>query len=56
MWKLYVQMKSDDTAQLLNKPYEKEVISREQNPFLKYNQPLELITYIERGFRSFHTK
>ena len=31
MWKLYVQMKSDDTAQLLNKPYVNEVYLTGQN-------------------------
>ena len=40
---------------LLNKPYENEVTLREQNPPLKYCQPLELLTYFEKRFRSFNT-
>ena len=42
-----IQLKSDQTAQLLNKLYENEVILREQNLFLKCCQRLELLTYIE---------
>ena len=34
-------------APLLNKPYENEVILREQKASLKYCQPLELFTYFE---------
>ena len=51
---IHLQLKSDETAQLLNKPYVNEVISRGHNLFLKFCQPLELLTYIGRGFRSFH--
>ena len=40
---------------LLNKPNENEVTFKKQNISLKCCQPLELLTYIERGFRSFHT-
>ena len=32
-----------------------EVILRRQNIPLKFRQPLELLMYIEKGFRSFHT-
>ena len=41
--------------QLLNKPYVNEVILRGQSLFLKYLQPLELLTNIEKGVRSFYT-
>ena len=34
---------------LLNKPYENEVILREQNPPLKCNWPLEISTSFEMG-------
>ena len=40
---------------LLNKPYENKVILRGQNVPTKGCQPLELLMYIERGIRSFHT-
>ena len=40
---------------LLNKPYENEVTLKGQNTPLKCCQPLELLLYIEREFRSFHT-
>ena len=42
-------------VRLLNKPYENEVILRMQNIPLKYCQPLELLMYIGRGLRFFHT-
>ena len=41
-------------APILNKPYENEVTLRGQNILLKCCQPLELLMYIGRGFRSFH--
>ena len=34
---------------LLNKPYENEVTLTEQNPPLKYCQPLELLTQLKKG-------
>ena len=46
---------SDQTAQLLNKPYVNEVILRRKILSLECCQPLELFRYIKRGFRSFHT-
>ena len=46
----YIQLKSERP---LIKPYVNEVILRGQNLSLKCCQPLELLTYIERGFRSF---
>ena len=42
-------------ARLLNKSYENEVTLREQDICWKCCQPLELLTYIKRGFRYFHT-
>ena len=39
----------------LNKSYENEVTLREQKLPLKCCQLTELLIYIERGFRSFHT-
>ena len=42
-------------TQFLNKPHENEVTLREQNVSLKFCQPLELLIYFGKGFRSFHT-
>ena len=39
----------DIRLQLLDKPYEKEVTLREQNLSLKFCQPLELSTQLEKG-------
>ena len=39
---------------LVNKPYVNEVILRGQNLSFKCCQPFELLTYIERGIRSFY--
>ena len=50
-----IQIKSDETAQLLNKPYVNEVTLRGQNICLKCYQPLEIMLYLEKGFISFHT-
>ena len=50
-----VQLKSDQTAQLLNKRYVNEGILRGQNESLKGCQVLELLTCIEKGLRSLHT-
>ena len=41
---------------LLNKPYKIEVTLKGQNIPLKCCQPLELLIYLERGFRSFNCK
>ena len=49
----YIQLKSDDRECLLNKHF--EVISRGQKMSLKCYQPLEILTYVEKGVRSFHT-
>ena len=43
-----VQLKSDETAQLLNKPYVNEVTLTGQNPLLKYCWPLELLTKFKK--------
>ena len=43
-----VQLKSDQTERLLNKPYVNEVTLTGQNPPLKYCQPLELLTQLEK--------
>ena len=51
----YVQLRSDQTERLLNKPYINEGIKRGQNLSLKCCQLLEHFTYNERGFRSLHT-
>ena len=40
---------------LLNKPYVNWVTLREQNQSLKCCQPLELLIYFGKGFRSFAT-
>ena len=40
-------------TQFLNKPHENEVTLREQNVSLKFCQPLELLIYFGKGFRSF---
>jgi len=40
---------------LLNKPHVNEVILREQSLSLNCCKPLEILEYIERGFRAFHT-
>ena len=50
-----IQLKSDETAQLLNEPYVNEVISRGQNLFLKCCQSFKILPYIEKEFRSFNT-
>ena len=42
-------------ASLVNEHYENEVTLRDQNLPLKCCQPLEMLMYIERGFRSFYT-
>ena len=42
-------------AWLLNKSYGNKVSLTGQIPPLKCCQPFELLTYIERGIRSFHT-
>ena len=52
---LDLQLWNFDYKRLLDKPYAKEVIFREQKQSLKCCQPFELLTYIEKGFRSFHT-
>ena len=44
-----------EIATLLNKPYENEVTSREQNLYLRYCQPLELLIYFGKVVRSFNT-
>ena len=49
-----MQLKSDEIARLLNKPFVNEIILRGQNLSLKCCQSLKLFTYIERGVRSFH--
>ena len=38
-----------------NKPYENEIILREQNISSKYCQPIELLIYFGRRVRSLHT-
>ena len=43
-----------DYIRLLNKPYENEVNLRRQNISLKFYQPLKLMLYFGKGFRSFH--
>ena len=43
-----IQIKSDQTERLLNKPYVNEVTLTGQNPPLKYCQPLELLTQLEK--------
>ena len=43
-----LQIKSDQTERLLNKPYVNEVTLTGQNPPLKYCQPLELLTQLEK--------
>ena len=50
-----IQLWSFAYVRLLNKPYENEVPLRGQNIPLKCCQPLELLKYIEREFRSIHT-
>ena len=47
---MYIQLKSDQTTWLLDTPNLNEVISRGKYLSLKYCQPLELLTDIERGF------
>ena len=42
----YIQIKSDQTERLLNKPYVNEVTLTGQNPPLTYCQPLELLTQL----------
>ena len=60
-WKLskldaqYIQLCPLAYVWLLNKPYENEVTLRGKNIPLKCCQPHELLMYIERGLRSFHT-
>ena len=44
----YLQLKSNQTERLLNKPYVNEVTLTGQNPLLKYCQPLELLTQLEK--------
>ena len=49
-----IQLKSDQTKRLLNKPYVNEVTLTGQNPPLKYCQLLELLTHFDEGLRSFN--
>ena len=48
MVRINIQIKSDQTERLLNKPYVNEVTLTGQNPPLKYCQPLELLTQLEK--------
>ena len=50
---LQIQLKSDETAWLLNKLYVNEVTLTGQNPPLKYCQPLELLTQFKRRVQVF---
>ena len=50
-----MQLWNSDYKWLPHKPYVNEVILRGQNLSLKCYQSLELLMYIEKGFRSFHT-
>ena len=50
-----LQLKSDQTERLLNKPYVDGMNLREQNLPLKCCQPLKMLILFEEGFRSFHT-
>ena len=52
---IYVHVWPLAYIQLLSKPYKNEVILRGQKISLKCCQPLKLVMYIGRGFRSFHT-
>ena len=50
-----VQLKSDQTARLINKPYVNEGILRRLKIKLKNFQPIEMLLHFEEGPRSFHT-
>ena len=50
-----IQLQTYAYVQLLNRPYGYEVIARGQNIPLKCCQSLELLMYIGRGIKSFHT-
>ena len=52
---LNIQLKSNQTAQLLHKPYINEFILTGQNLPLKCCQTLDLLIHFEEGFMSFHT-
>ena len=43
-----IQIKSDQRERLLSTPYVNEVTLTGQNPPLKYCQPLELLTQLEK--------
>ena len=50
---MYIQPRAKVYKRLLNKPHENEVTLRGQKPPLKCCQPFELLTYFEKGIRSF---
>ena len=50
-----IQLLTSNYKRLVNRSYVNGVTLRGQNPPLKYCQPLERLTYFERGFRSFNT-
>ena len=43
-----IQLRAKETAHLVNKHYQNEVILTGQNPPLKYCQPLEILTQFEK--------
>ena len=43
------ELSSFTYMRLVNKPYENKVTLTEQNPPLKYCQPLELLTQLKKG-------